>query len=59
VFAYNLTSKAVQPILLSPLSMNPVTYRYPSVLDDGTLLIVGIVSTEGPTYKLNLAPILH
>jgi hypothetical protein len=58
VFAYNLTTQAIKPILLSPLTADPVQYRYPCVLDDGNLLIVGITDTLGPTYRISLPAIL-
>ncbi len=58
VFAYNLTSKVIKPILLTPLTADPPQYRYPCVLDDGTLLIVAVTASEGPTYKLSLPSIL-
>jgi Tfp pilus assembly protein FimT len=58
VFAYNLTSKVIKPILLTPRTADPLQYRYPCVLDDGTLLIVAVTDSAGPTYKLSLPAIL-
>jgi hypothetical protein len=58
LFAYNLTSKVVKPILLTPRTADPPVYRYPCVLDDGTLLVVEVTDSAGPTYKLSLPSIL-
>jgi hypothetical protein len=62
VFAYDLMTQVVKPILLSPLSMTTINYASPSVLDDGTLLIIGVPSNDagrGPTYKIDLTKILQ
>jgi hypothetical protein len=67
IFAYDLTTKAVAPILLSPLSdnMNRTDYRYPVTLDDGTLYVVGLMSTDGavgadgPVFSVDLTRVIH
>ncbi|MCA9521894.1 MAG: hypothetical protein KC609_13010 [Myxococcales bacterium] len=59
VFAYDVIADKVWPILLSPRSSEiRIDYRYPTVLDDGTLFVTGLESTsgavgaQGPTQML-------
>jgi hypothetical protein len=65
LFAYDMANDVITPILLSPISDTlRVDYRYPVALDDGTAFVTGLTSTDGatgadgPTYKLDLNPIL-
>jgi hypothetical protein len=65
VFSYDLAHDTIVPILLSPDRADlRVDYRYPVVLDGGTAFVTGLTSTsgatgaDGPTYKLDLRPIL-
>jgi len=66
LFAYDMANDKITPILLSPISDTlRVDYRYPVALDDGTAFVTGLTSTDGatgadgPTYKLDLNPILQ
>ena len=66
LFAYNWTADTITPILLSPHTGNDRTdYRYPVALDDGTAFVTGLMSAsgstgaDGPTFKLDLKPILR
>jgi len=68
VFAYQLDSRDVRPLLLEPLadSSQPawagdhlrIEYRYPTLVDSGDLFVVGLTSTsgsvgaDGPVYRV-------
>lgn len=65
LFAYDLVNDKITPIVLSPNSdMIRVDYRYPVALDDGTAFVTGLTSqsgsvgADGPTFKIDLNPIL-
>ncbi|HUJ60208.1 MAG TPA: hypothetical protein VLX92_16995 [Kofleriaceae bacterium] len=65
VFAYDMAHDAIAPIVLSPDRADlRIDYRYPVVLDDGTLYVTGLTSNDGaigadgPTYAIDLATIL-
>jgi hypothetical protein len=65
VFAYQRESHEVAPILLHPIDGEVrVDYRYPVVLDDGTLFVTGLTSTsgavgaDGPVFRVDLAAVL-
>jgi hypothetical protein len=56
----------VVPVLLPPRdAATRVVYRYPVTLSDGTLLVVGLMSSDGavgadgPTFKVALPALLH
>ena len=49
VFAYNLSTHAIQPVLLNTRESPFITYRYPVVLPDGTLFVTGLTSASGAT----------
>ncbi len=65
VFAYNMATHAVRPVLLNTRESPWITYRYPAVLPDGTLYVTGLTSTsgatgaEGPVYRVDLSQILN
>jgi hypothetical protein len=48
IFAYNIDSNTVQPMLLNARD-NSVVYRYPTVLANGTLFVKGLESSSGAT----------
>jgi|GEM_PF-1704256 len=62
IFAYNLTTKTVAPILLTPVDDDNLRteYRYPVTLDDGACYVVGLQSTsgsvgaDGPVFRVPL-----
>ena len=61
IFTFNLDTKKVAPLLLEPRDPKLRTvYRKPVVLDNGTLFVLGLQSTngavgaEGPIFKLML-----
>jgi hypothetical protein len=61
IFTFNLTTKKVAPLLLEPRDPKLRTvYRKPVVMDNGTLFVLGLQSTngavgaEGPIFKLML-----
>jgi hypothetical protein len=63
LFSYTLDTHTVKPLLLSPHDPKlTITYRYPQVLDDGTLFVVGLTSTsgsvgaDGPVYRITPEP---
>ncbi len=66
VFAYDMTSNVIAPVLLPPegTSVN-VQYRYPVALTNGKLFVTGLTSTDGatgadgPTYEVDLSTFLH
>lgn len=68
VFAYNMASRAVTPILLEPrmgdTSDVRIVYRYPVVLDNGLLFVTGLTSesgsvgAEGPVFRVDISNIL-
>lgn len=45
-FTYDMDAKKVSPILLDARD-NSVTYRYPVILDNGTMFVQGLESTSG------------
>jgi len=57
IFAYDIDADTVTPILLGARD-NSTVYRYPTVLEDGTLFVKGLesssgsVGADGPTYML-------
>lgn len=66
LFAYDMTNDRITPILLSPESSTlRVDYRYPVALNDGTAFVTGLTSTDGavgadgPTYQVDLNPLLE
>ena len=62
IFAFNLGTKAVTPILLTPIDDQNLRteYRYPVTLDDGACYVVGLQSTsgsvgaDGPVFRVPL-----
>lgn len=59
VFAFDLGTKAIRPVLLTPhLDDLRVVYRYPTPLENGALYVVGLESTsgsvgaDGPTWRV-------
>jgi hypothetical protein len=58
IFAYDLTSEKVIPILLDARD-NSVVYRHPTAVDTGTLFVKGLVSesgaigADGPTFVID------
>jgi hypothetical protein len=65
LFAYDLVNDKITPIVLSPNSSTlRVDYRYPVALDNGTAFVTGLTSmsgavgADGPTFKIDLNPIL-
>ncbi len=66
VYAYNLDTKVVAPVLLPPRAADVrVVYRYPTALTNGALYVVGLMSAsgsvgaEGPVFKVDLSTILR
>jgi hypothetical protein len=66
VFAYHLDEQRVVPVLLQPLDEDMrISYRYPVVLEDGTLYVTGLTSysgsvgADGPVYRVDLNPSLR
>lgn len=65
VFRYNMSTDAIKPVLLTPRKEEAngewLTYKYLSVLDDGTLFIQGLLGSagstgaDGPIYRVNYA----
>jgi hypothetical protein len=57
LFTFDLDSQAVKPVLLNARD-NSVVYRYPVLLEDGSLFVQGLESTsgatgaEGPVYRV-------
>lgn len=57
-FTYDLGTKAVKPVLLNARD-NSVTYRYPVVLDDGTMFVQGLesesgsIGADGPLFRVS------
>jgi hypothetical protein len=48
LYAFNMSTKAVTPLLLAPQD-DSVEYQSPSILDDGTLIVLGVDTTDpGP-----------
>lgn len=66
IFAYNLRSRAVQPILLDTQNETDgrITYVDPVTLHKGTLFVTGLTSpsgsvgAEGPVYRVELNEVL-
>ncbi|AKV04677.1 hypothetical protein AKJ09_11340 [Labilithrix luteola] len=66
IFAYNLRSRAVQPILLDTQNETDgrITYVDPVALHKGTLFVTGLTSpsgsvgAEGPVYQVDLNDVL-
>ncbi len=66
IFAYDLKSKAVEPVLLDTESEENgrIAYRYPLALDNGAAFIVGLTSSsgsvgaDGPVYQTDLNKVL-
>lgn len=66
IFAYNLRSHAVQPVLLDTQNETDgrITYVNPVALRDGTLFVTGLssssgsVGAEGPVYRVELSDVL-
>ncbi|MFT5683576.1 MAG: hypothetical protein ACI8RZ_004508 [Myxococcota bacterium] len=61
VFAYDLNSGAIEPVVLDTRESPWITYRDPQVLDDGTLFVLGLTSESGVTgaqdrYQTNNHP---
>lgn len=63
LFSYELGSRAVKPVLLNPHSATPrIDYRYPQVVSNDSLYVLGLTSTsgavgaDGPVYRVSLAP---
>jgi hypothetical protein len=61
LFAYDLDSREVEPLLLEPRDGTPrIVYKDPQVLDDGTLFVTGLesdsgsVGADGPVYSLRI-----
>jgi hypothetical protein len=62
IFAYNLATRAIAPILLEIAQPGEarVSYRYPLALSDGRLFVVGltsasgVVGADGPVYEVDL-----
>ncbi|MEI8255376.1 MAG: hypothetical protein WCJ30_06845, partial [Deltaproteobacteria bacterium] len=65
VFAYNMATHAIRPVLLDTREAPFITYRYPAVLPDGTLFVTGLTSNsgstgaDGPVYRADLSQILN
>jgi len=66
LFAYDFKADKITPILLSPNRADlRVDYRYPVALDTGVAFVTGLTSTsgavgaDGPTYTLDLKPLLQ
>jgi hypothetical protein len=66
VFAYDIKADKITPLLLSPVRADlRIDYRYPVALDNGLLFVTGLTSTsgatgaDGPTYQVDLKPILN
>jgi hypothetical protein len=62
VFAFNMTSRVITPVLLPPQNTNTtIQYRYPVALSDGKLFVTGLTSddgstgAEGPTLEVDLS----
>jgi hypothetical protein len=60
VFSYDYAKDVIKPILLEPrLDNGSLFYRYPQILDDGTLLVTGLqsdsgsVGADGPIYMVD------
>ena len=65
LFAYNMRSHEVTPILLEPRTPDlRIVYRYPRVTESGILLVTGLTSTsgavgaDGPVYQVDLGNVL-
>lgn len=66
IFAYNLKTGTVAPVLLEPHD-GPlrIVYRYPVVLTDGTMFVTGLESTsgsvgaDGPIWRVDLREVLE
>jgi hypothetical protein len=62
IFAYNVTSRAIVPVLLETPQADGarVSYRYPLALTNGHLFVVGLMSTsgsvgaDGPVFEIDL-----
>lgn len=65
VFAYDLDTRVVEPVLLEPATIDTtLDYRNPVTLPDGTMLVTGLTSTpsvieQGPVFEVHLASVLH
>ncbi len=65
IFAYNLKTMAVRPVLLDTNDDElHIAYRYPVPLENGSLFVVGLTSTsgstgaDGPVYQTDLTKVL-
>ncbi len=59
IFAWNMSTDEIEPILLEPRDMPRTVYQNPQVLDDGTLFVEALVSEsgsvgyDGPIYRVD------
>ncbi len=65
VYAYQFRQGGVVPLLLEPRSEDlRIEYRYPQIMDRGSLFVTGLTSTsgsvgaDGPVYRLEAAELL-
>jgi hypothetical protein len=65
LFAYDLATHEVTPLLLEPRSSSPrIVYKDPQILDDGTLFVTGLesesgsVGADGPVWALDTNALL-
>lgn len=60
IFAFNLRTQVIRPVLLEEGGPPFITYRYPTVLTSGVLFVVGLTSqsgstgADGPIYRVDL-----
>jgi hypothetical protein len=62
VFAFDMTTRAITPVLLPPDNSNvTIQYRYPVALSDGKVFVTALTSNDGstgadgPTVEVDLA----